>query len=128
MIDPQSIQLFARRIANAKVGQTDFVAFGHHNRTIDDIAQLPNIAGPMVGQQPCIGSFGKLYLGFAVLISEVIVEKVDQHLNIAFPVSKRGNVQFIDTETVEQIFAKTFFRYEIFEVAVGRADHAAPQP
>src|SRR5207247_10815626 len=82
-------------------------AFGKNHRGLNDILQLPNIAGPIVVLQQlhraCIDLAGRFVISGGIRLDEVI----GQYGNVLrpFPKTRRFNLEDVDTE--EQIVAKS---------------------
>ena len=93
MVDPKRLELpLHASITNPEILDLNFIADGHDDRTVDDVAELPNVSGPLIPQQFRVGFAGELQPGSPVGGGEVIEEKIDQHLNVGFPVAKGRDV------------------------------------
>ena len=73
----------------AEVAGFDAIVAGQDDGAIDHVAQLADVARPVVGEEFLAGFRGELQIGAAVLAAEVIEEIVHQHFDIAAAVAQR---------------------------------------
>ncbi len=100
----------------------DLFSFGQHDRAVDDIPQLADVAGPGVIQQALPGGDGKGQPRPAVLPPVMVQERIDQQKNVIAPLAQRRQGQFENAEPVIEVFAELFFAYRLLQILVGGGD------
>ena len=102
----------------------DGVRFGERDHPAQFVLQLAHVAGPGKQQQLLHGVFCDSDLALAVFGRRAHHEVVHERGNLVAPLAQRRNLQRDDVEPVEQIFAESSVLHRLFEVGVGRGDHA----
>ena len=95
---------------------------GDH-RALDQIAQFPDVAGPVIGKQLLLKLRGEAQapLIFPVKLLE---KKGGQGENVLTAVPKRGNMDGEHVEAVEEVLPKFVLRHKLTQVPIGRGDDA----
>ena len=95
------------------------VAAGEQHRRFDDIAQLPDIAGPVIGQQPVIASRFEPDDGALMLSLGLGKEPFGQGADIFAPTTQRWQRDGDNIDPVEQVLAELLLRGQFRQILVG---------
>ena len=129
------------RVANSSAGLAGFggVAVDQHGQmfaldaldlgvedhdALDQVAQLADVAGPVVLLEGGEGVFVHFYAGTAVLLAELEEELLDQQGDVFLAVAQRRDEEGDDVEAVEEVFAEVAAGDLFLEVLVGSGDDA----
>ncbi len=91
---------------------------------LDEVAQLADVAGPVVLAEGGEGVFGHLDVGAAVLRAELLEEFLDEERDVFLAVAQGRDEEGDDVEAVEEVFAEVAAGDLFFEVFVGGGDDA----
>ena len=91
---------------------------------LDDVAELADVAGPVVGLELVDGGVGDFDAGAAVLLTELGEELAGEERDVLFAVAQGRDVEGDDVEAVEEVFAEVAAGDLLFEVFVGGGDDA----
>ena len=91
---------------------------------LDDVAELADVAGPVVGLELVDGGVGDFDAGAAVLLAELGEEFAREERDVLFAVAQGRDVEGDDVEAVEEVFAEVAAGDLLFEVFVGGGDDA----
>ena len=89
---------------------------------LDEIAELADVAGPVVLAQGGEGVFGHLDVRSAVLLAELLQEFLDEERDVFLAIAERRHEEGDDVEAVEEVFAEVAAGDLFFEILVGRGD------
>ena len=91
---------------------------------LDDVAELADVAGPVVLLERGEGGVGDLDVGAAVLLAELGEELAGEERDVFLAVAQGRDVEGDDVEAVEEVFAEVAAGDLFFEVFVGGGDDA----
>ena len=114
-----------RRFASVHVGDVDFEdrTGREDDRALNDVLELPDVARPGVPAQISHGRAGNGLERFVHAPRKLAREGPDQKRNVLRPVSKRGDPDGKDVQTVEEIGPEHPPLDHRSQVAVRRRDH-----
>ena len=90
----------------------------------DEVAELADVARPVVLAQRVERVLSHLNVGASVLCAELLEELLDQRGDVLLAVAQRRNEEGDDVEPVEEVFAEVAAGDLLFEVLVGGGDDA----
>ncbi len=103
----------------------DALDFGIEDEdALHDVAELADVAGPVVGLEGGEGGVGDFYVGAAVLLAELGEEFAGEKRDVFFAVAEWWDEERDDVEAVEEVFAEVAAGDLFFEVFVGGGDDA----
>ncbi len=103
----------------------DALGFGVEDQdALDDVAQLADVAGPVVLLERGEGGVGDFDVGAAVLLAELGEEFAGEERDVFLAIAQRRDVEGDDVEAVEEVFAEVAAGDLLFEVLVGGGDDA----
>src|SRR5215472_11738774 len=91
---------------------------------LDDVAELADIAGPVVGLELVDGGVGDFDAGAAVFLPELGEELAREEGDVFFAVAQGRDEEGDHVEAVEEVFAEVAADDLFFEVLVGGGDDA----
>src|SRR5215510_17429 len=93
------------------------------DRPLDDVLQLPDVAGPRVAHEPthCFG--GDRFHRPAEPPREASEKEHRELRNVRRPLPQRRNTERKHVEAVKEIRAKAAGAHRLLEIAIGRCDH-----
>src|ERR1017187_1553539 len=92
--------------------------------TLEDIAKLPHVAGPRVGEEKRHGLRRHALDGLLQLDRELLEKAVDEKGDVLLPIAERSERQRDDVQPVEEILAKAALGDGLREIPVRRRDDA----
>src|SRR6516225_6488488 len=101
--------------------EPDLVLACSDGETLNDVAQLSNVARPGI-MQKTIHHRSREAAREAVAVVDLLQETVSQGDDVLRPLPERGNKDWDDAQAIEEILAKCSLAYHGPQVAVGRSD------
>ncbi len=103
----------------------DALDFGIEDEdALHDVAELADVAGPVVGLEGGEGGVGDFYVGAAVLLAELGEEFAGEKRDVFFAVAEGRDEERDDVEAIEEVFAEVAAGDLFFEIFVGGGDDA----
>ena len=96
----------------------DQFAAGEEGGALDDVAELADVARPMLIGKAFSNARGKA----AATATEFFEETIGEEENIVFAFAKRRHHELDDVEAIKEVFAKTACFDFVFEIAIARGD------
>src|SRR5205814_9167196 len=94
------------------------------DQSLNEIAQLANVARPGITQEDFQSAIAKLARFFAVGGAELVQEMASEHGDIRGAIAERGDKKRNDIQAIEKILTKTAVQDFLFEFLVGGGDNA----
>ena len=94
------------------------------NHRADDVLQLANVAGPVIGEQRRLGLGSERAQGLPVLTREAVQEIAGDQQHVALALAQRRQLHGHDVQPVEKILAEPSCDDLRLRIAVGRAHDA----
>src|SRR5262245_1953313 len=107
-----------------KVAPRDRTSVAEQDRALDAVAQLPDVSGPRVREEPFPGVAREPSGGTPHAPAEVLEERLGQEEDVLGALAKGRDVDLEDVQSVEEVLAELPAGDARAEIAVRRRDHA----
>ena len=102
----------------------DHLPVAHQHRPLEDVFQLPDVAGPVIAHEHVDGGRRDALDDLTVLVRELLEEVIGEQQQVGFALAERRHEDGEHVEPIVEVLAEGILRDGLLEILVRRGEQA----